>query len=57
MLNINKTKTKTYNKEVDKMNLMTNKIKEKSSTFNLLPSEFAFGFQNCQKCYYDKKVT
>ena len=28
MLNINKTKTKTYNKEVDKMNLMTNKIKE-----------------------------
>jgi hypothetical protein len=56
MLNINKTKTKTYNKEGDKMNLMTNKIKEKSSTFNFSPSEFAFGFQNCQKCYYDKKV-
>ncbi len=34
MLNINKTKTKTYNKEVDKKNLMTNKIKEKSSMFN-----------------------
>ena len=56
MLNINKTKTKTYNKEVDKMNLMTNKIKEKSSMFNFSPSEFAFGFQNCQKCYYDKKI-
>ena len=24
--------------------------------FNFSPSEFAFGFENCQKCYYDKKV-
>ena len=24
--------------------------------FNLSPSEFAFGFESCQKCYYDKKV-
>ena len=55
MLNINKTKTKTYNKEVDKMNLMTNKIKEKSSMFNFSPSEFAFGFQNCKKCRNDEK--
>ena len=52
MLNINKTKIKIYNKKVDKMNFMTNKIKEKSSMFNFSPSEFAFGFQNCQKCYY-----
>ena len=24
--------------------------------FNFSPSEFAFGFEYCQKCYYDKKV-
>ena len=24
--------------------------------FNFSPSEFAFGFESCQKCYYDKKV-
>jgi hypothetical protein len=24
--------------------------------FNFSPSEFAFGFASCQKCYYDKKV-
>jgi hypothetical protein len=30
--------------------MTTNKI------FNFSPSEFAFGFENCQKCYYDKKV-
>tara|TARA_Y100000590_G_scaffold222334_1_gene251640 strand:- start:320 stop:982 length:663 start_codon:yes stop_codon:yes gene_type:complete len=30
--------------------MYTNKI------FNFSPSEFAFGFENCQRCYYDKKV-
>ena len=30
--------------------MTTNKI------FNFSPSEFTFGFENCQKCYYDKKV-
>ena len=24
--------------------------------FNYSPSEFAFGFEGCQRCYYDKKV-
>jgi len=24
--------------------------------FNYSPSEFAFGFEGCKKCYYDKKV-
>ena len=54
MLNINKTKTKTCINETDKIKVI--KIKEKSSMFNFTPSEFAFGFQNCQKCYYDKKI-
>ena len=24
--------------------------------FNFSPSEFAFGFESCQRCFYDKKV-
>ena len=24
--------------------------------FNYSPSEFAFGFDGCRRCYYDKKV-
>ena len=35
---------------------MISKIYGKNKVFNFSPSEFAFGFDNCKKCYYDKKV-
>ena len=34
---------------------MTKKF-NKNKIFNFSASEFAFGFEGCQRCYYDKKV-
>ena len=37
---------------------MNNAKKEikKDLIINFSPSEFAFGFEGCKKCYYDKKI-
>ena len=35
---------------------MIKEIKEKGKMFNFSPSEFAFGFESCKRCFYDKKV-
>ena len=43
---------KTKTEKVVKINPM----KEKTEMFNFSPSEFAFGFESCKRCYYDKKV-
>jgi len=52
MLNINKTKWKKYNKEYVKIKPM----KKNGEMFNFSPSQFAFGYESCKKCFYDKKV-
>ena len=31
-------------------------MKKQNNIFNYSPSEFAFAFENCKKCYYDKKI-
>ena len=51
-MNLDETKTKTKYEVVDKIKIM----KDKTNMFNFSPSEFAFGFEGCKKCYYDKKV-
>ena len=51
-MNTNETKMKPSHKEVVKINPM----KDKTNMFNYSPSEFAFGFESCNKCYFDKKV-
>jgi len=43
---------KTDYKDIVKLNSM----KDKTEMFNYSPSEFAFGFESCKRCYYDKKV-
>ena len=35
---------------------MNQESKDKKKIFNFSPSEFAFGFEECQRCFYDKKV-
>jgi len=52
ILNTNETIMKTKTEKVVKINPM----KEKTEMFNFSPSEFAFGFESCKRCYYDKKV-
>ena len=52
ILNITEIKEKTNSKEIVKLKSM----KEKAEMFNFSPSEFAFGFEGCKRCYYDKKV-
>jgi hypothetical protein len=52
ILNITEIKVKTNSKEIVKLKSM----KEKAEMFNFSPSEFAFGFEGCKRCYYDKKV-
>ncbi len=51
-MNITEIKVKTNSKEIVKLKSM----KEKAEMFNFSPSEFAFGFEGCKRCYYDKKV-
>ena len=40
---------------IEKMNNEKKEIK-KDLIINFSPSEFAFGFEGCKKCYYDKKI-
>ena len=52
MYNQNKIKSDSCKLESKNFKWM---IKEKK-IFNFSPSEFAFGFENCKRCFYDKKV-
>ena len=36
--------------------LKLNKNNKNTNMFNYSPSEFAFGFERCKRCYYDKKI-
>ena len=55
MYNISKIKTETYNQGNKNFKRMIKEIKEKKM-FNFSPSEFAFSFESCKRCFYDKKV-
>ena len=52
MYNQNKIKSDSCKLESKNFKWM---IKEKK-IFNFSPSEFAFGFESCKRCFYDKKV-
>lgn len=45
-----------YNEEKKKLFNLERNFKLKQDYFNFSPSEFAFGFEGCQKCFYDRKV-
>ena len=45
-----------YNEEKQKLNKLEKDFRLKENYFNFSPSEFAFGFEGCQKCFYDRKV-
>ena len=45
-----------YNEEKKKLINLERNFKLKQDYFNFSPSEFAFGFEGCKKCFYDRKV-
>ena len=45
-----------YNEEKQKLFKLEKDFRLKENYFNFSPSEFAFGFEGCQKCFYDRKV-
>ena len=55
MYNLNKIKIEAYNQESKHLKRMIKETKEKK-IFNFSPSEFAFSFESCKRCFYDKKV-
>ena len=56
MHNDYQTVKNSYNDELKKLFKLERDFKMKQEYFNFSPSEFAFGFEGCKKCYYDKKV-
>ena len=55
MYNLNKIKIEANNQGSKNFKRMIKEIKEKK-IFNFSPSEFAFSFESCKRCFYDKKV-
>ena len=46
----------SYEKHKKRLKNLERKYRLKYDYFNFSPSEFAFGFEGCQRCFYDRKV-